>query len=328
MARLKHLRELRSSYTEQITAIKTGVKGLDCRSEEELEQRIHELEQQIQHEQLPLRVEKQTVQNISKLKAQREQIKQYEGQRSNLGDLEAEVSKLKGVIAELDEEFKILQGERQQAQSIARDLQAKLKEAQKGLSELDAERQEVETRKKEIQDQLTAAREESLAQSQEYNENRKLSLTIRELVEKNAVEEATKLVEAQVEQYVTKLNADADYRREYVKLWSEQRKYIVAEVLPNSGTPADHQASGRQQGGIRAPPPERLIPQGAAKAKAIIEAALQEAGRAVAALGKVEPDSEESAPASVTDEEETADAPSKPAEPVRRIVPGKAAVVL
>jgi uncharacterized coiled-coil DUF342 family protein len=50
---------------------------------------------------LPTQTEKQLVKNISKLKSQREKIREYQGAQEGLGQLEAEAKKLKAVIDEV-----------------------------------------------------------------------------------------------------------------------------------------------------------------------------------------------------------------------------------
>lgn len=74
LGRLQQLRELRKGYQTKSRGVKETLKGLECRSEEELEARIKELEHHIQHDQLTLKEEKDMVKNISKLQSQRQQV--------------------------------------------------------------------------------------------------------------------------------------------------------------------------------------------------------------------------------------------------------------
>jgi hypothetical protein len=75
--------------------------GLDCRSEEELDDKIADMERSIQHDGLSLREEKMMVQNISKLKSQRDKIREFQGQQDSLSQWEAEAKKIKAVIDEV-----------------------------------------------------------------------------------------------------------------------------------------------------------------------------------------------------------------------------------
>jgi hypothetical protein len=59
------------------------------------------MEHSIQHDDLPLATEKQYVRNIAKLKSQREQIRQVQGQQESLAQMEAEAKKIKAVIDEV-----------------------------------------------------------------------------------------------------------------------------------------------------------------------------------------------------------------------------------
>jgi uncharacterized coiled-coil DUF342 family protein len=81
--------------------MKTGRHGLECRTEEELDLRVAEMEHSIQHDDLLLNTEKQYVRNIAKLRSQREQIRQVQGQQESLGQMEAEAKKIKAVIDEV-----------------------------------------------------------------------------------------------------------------------------------------------------------------------------------------------------------------------------------
>lgn len=72
--RVKQLQEMRDDYQKKAKAIREGTKGMECRSEEELDARVKELEDKISHGSLALREEKAVVSQISKLRAQRSQV--------------------------------------------------------------------------------------------------------------------------------------------------------------------------------------------------------------------------------------------------------------
>jgi uncharacterized coiled-coil DUF342 family protein len=69
--RLQGLRDQRENGQNKMGAIREALRGLLCKSEEELDAKIKELEDRIMHGSLPLREEKQLVQQISKLQSQR-----------------------------------------------------------------------------------------------------------------------------------------------------------------------------------------------------------------------------------------------------------------
>ena len=76
---LRQLRDLRNSYNKQVAEIRANLKGLDCKSEAELESRIKEMEYKIVHESTVLREEKQMVAQIAKLNSQREKVRAAAG---------------------------------------------------------------------------------------------------------------------------------------------------------------------------------------------------------------------------------------------------------
>lgn len=329
MTRLKQMRELRKGYLDKIQDYKAGRAGLECRTEEELDEKIAEMEHSIQHDGLTLNAEKQLVKNISKLKSQREKIREFQGAQEGLAQLEAEAKKLKAVIDEIDGEVNILRGERDQAKDIIDDLSKKLTVVNAVIDEFQSERQDIEATKKEVQDQLKALREENDEAMFEFRANRKLGVELRDLVAEGKVEEAKQMAEEQVETYMGKLNSDKAFKQEYIKLWSEQRRYAVSELLPESGN-AEGRPAAAGKGGpagkgkdAATKPSAPLVPQGKAKAEALIAAALQEAGASLAAQRMAQPQQQQPPePESSEEAEEAEEADSKPEPPARRVVPG------
>lgn len=98
---MKQLREMRKSILDKISEYKQGRQGLECRTEQELDDKIAEMEHSIQLGEMSLAEEKATVRNIAKLKSQREKIRELEGQQESLGQMEAEARKIKAVIDEV-----------------------------------------------------------------------------------------------------------------------------------------------------------------------------------------------------------------------------------
>jgi hypothetical protein len=319
MSRIKELQDMRKSFMDRIGGIRSGQKGLDVKTEEDLDRKIEELEAEIQSGEVPLRVEKQLVQNISKLRNQRDKVREFQSQQGDLAQLEEDLKKVRSILSDLQDEFKIITGERDQVKTIISDLQAKLKVVTDALSDFDLERQEIEAHKTEIQEQLKAAREENDSAMFEYRENRKLSLQLRDLVDLGNLDDATKMAEEQVELYLAKIINDPAYRKEYTRLWSEQRKYVVSELLPKSGISSAAPSQAPAKGGKASKPSAPLVPQGAAKAQAAIAAAMEAANEALVAQRKGAPETE---PEESSDEEVAEPASVQPAAPVRRIVPG------
>ena len=106
------------------------------------------------------------------------------------------------------------------------------------------------------------------------------------------VDEALELCAAQVDEWVGRLAGDSALRGEYNRMWSEQRKYAVSVLLPNSSLSALAEkkaaaAAANGKGGAKggkgekgAPPPQQ---SGAEKAKSKIEQLMAEVSREVAA---------------------------------------------
>lgn len=275
--RMNSLKALKSGLIKQIQEIRTGIKGIDVKTEEELEEKIRDMEHQIQHEPLTLRTEKQFVSQIAKLNSQRDKVRTYESQKTNYSELENELSKVKAVIDELEGEFQILKGERDQAKEIIDELKKKMDVAKQALTELEVEQNDCVRRMNDAREMLDKAKVDLDSQMSDYSQNRKFSGTIRDLVSEGRVDDARAECLQQVEFYLQKLNTDASFRAEYCRLWSQQRKYVVSELLPSSSVAGAEPTKQAKQATQPAKPPPK--PQGAAKAKAIIDAVLENASK-------------------------------------------------
>jgi hypothetical protein len=130
---------------------------------------------------------------------------------------------------------------------------------------------------------------------------------VRDLVAAGQVEEARALCVAQVDEMMEKLSSDAAFRGEYTKLWGQQRKYIVSELLPTSGPPEVRPAAAGAKGAAAAKGKPGK-PQGAQKAAAIIASVMESARGELAERARMAPPPVESEP-------------SEPSEPSREPTP-------
>lgn len=112
------------------------------------------------------------------------------------------------------------------------------------------------------------------------------------------LDEARAMCEEQVASYMARLLGDKQYRKEYIQGWSEQRKYVVSDLLPGSGVAQDtgrgaQRDSGRggrgSGSGAAVPPRGEPKVEGAVKAAALIEKLMQQAQATVAAQRAAQP---------------------------------------
>lgn len=210
------------------------------------------------------------------------QIREYGSQKSAMTELDGENSKVKVVIAELESEFSILRKEREQAQGIIKQIVTKVKTCEAEVKDLEEEQKDVVNAKNDALAALDKARAEVNDSMSDYRENRSFSLKVRDLVTAGQIEEARALCVAQVDEVVTKIASDVTYRKEYYSLWAQQRKYAVSDLLPDSTTVVKEQKTTEQAKtrgsaaaqGPQKPPPK---PQGAEKARLLIEQLMAEA---------------------------------------------------
>lgn len=257
------------------------------------------------------------------------QIRDYDNQKAALTELEAEVSKVRTVITELESEFTILKAERDQAQGIIKEIMKKIEACSEDLKGLEKEQNDAVNAKNDVLASLDKARNEMNDSMVDYRDNRSFSLKVRDMVTAGQVEEARALCKAQVDEYTAKLASDSTFCKEYHSLWAQQRRYPISDLLPSSSTTAREPkadaggkgAAGGKGGkgakGAAAPPPK---PQGAEKAKLLIEQlmaqAQAEASRITSGRRAVDDAAEESA-------ESEPDEPAAP-EPVAVPEPVKA----
>jgi len=117
------------------------------------------------------------------------------------------------------------------------------------ITDLESERSEVEARKKELQEAIRAAQDESSGAMQEWRENRKFSLAVRDLVEAGKLDEARAMCDEQVAAYMARLLSDKAYRQEYSQGWARRRQTAAARATrgasPAARTPPRRAASPR-----------------------------------------------------------------------------------
>jgi hypothetical protein len=106
-------------------------------------------------------------------------VREYDSHKGRLAELETESKKVQAVIQELDGEFSVLKGERDQAFGIMTEIRSKLTVAEKGLKDMDEEVQVLVKARTATQEKLQAARAELDSELSGYKENRKLGLQVR-----------------------------------------------------------------------------------------------------------------------------------------------------
>jgi len=329
LERIKQLKDLRQTYLDRIRAIKSNVQDLDVRSEDDLDAKIRELEGKIASGSVPIREERQIVQNISKYNAMRGRIREYETQKGSLVELEAEANKIKAIVEDMDSEFKVIKTERNAANDVKKDIYGKLEKASAELKELEAEQADVVKAKNDALEQLQKIRSDMDVTLADYRENRKLSLEVRDLVAAGNIAEAREKAAEQVNAQISKLVDDTKYRKEYQHLWAQQRRFVVSELLPESSVQAQQAstskaapgkggkgAAGAKPGAARAAPP---VPRGKEKAASLIESIMAQATREVASMAAGRPRQVEES----DDADDEVDVPVKKAEPAAAAKPSK-----
>ena len=224
-------------------------------------------------------------------------------------------------------EFSIIKGERDAASGIIKDFWTQLKAAEAEAAKVEYEQKEAVDKKNEALEALEAARREVDGTMVDYRNNKKFSLQISDLILAGQVEEAQQVAAKQSEEWISKFSSDTVFRSEYNKMWADQRKYAVSDLLPESSTSAAAAAATKQPSkgakgakGASAAPAEKPVARGAEKAKDLIASLMLQASTE-AARAKT------SAPQHYSEEEEededdvpaaaAADAPkAAPAKPV------------
>lgn len=279
---LKQLRDIRQSCIADIINIKNMVKGLECRTEQELDAKIKQEEDKIRFGSASLREEKMIVNEISKLRSQREKIKEYELERSRLAELEADTAKVKATIEELESEFSIIKGERDEASKVMGGFYDQLKAAEKEASKVEEEQKDAVDKKNEAHQALEAAKLEVDATMQDYRDNRKFSLQVRDMMAAGEVEAARELCTAQTDTMMDRLLSDSSFWSEYCQIMAEQRRFPVSELLPESSAAAAAANAAAKQSGkagnkSAASAPVKLVPRGKEKAAELIASIMQSA---------------------------------------------------
>lgn len=251
---------------------------------------------------------------------------------------------IKAIVDDMNSEFRVIQTERNAANDVKKDIYTKLDKCSSELKELEAEQADVVKAKNDALDKLQKIRGEMDVTLQDYRDNRKLSLEVRDQVAAGNVEEARSKAAEQVDALMAKLAADYPYRKEYQQLWAQQRRFLVSELLPDSSVHAAQQgadargarngkgaAGGKAGGAARAAPP---VPRGKEKAASLIESIMAQASREVASMAAGRPRQDDSDDADdevevpvkkVEAPKAAAPAPAKPAQPAKPVADASAA---
>ena len=103
---------------------------------------------------------------------------EYELEKAELGELEANTAKVKAAIEEMDGEFSIIKGERDAASKVMADFYDQLKAAEKDAAKVEEEQRDAVEKKNEAHQALEAAKAEVDRSMADYRENRKFSLQV------------------------------------------------------------------------------------------------------------------------------------------------------
>lgn len=188
-----------------------------CSSEEELNDKIAEIEFRIQHESMPLKEEKQLLREIKQLESTRSQV-------CANSVLQAELMENLGPKEEIQDQAKFLRQdldtirkEHRQAQSEYDVMNKEINKLNEAIEEL---RQQYEKANAAQQDAYVAVRElkrqENLKNDPFYQNKRDVQ-AVRELASQKKAKEVEEISTKQVEDFMALWNTDSKFRTEYVK---------------------------------------------------------------------------------------------------------------
>jgi hypothetical protein len=298
MTEMEPLKEAARSGGATARKIKGELGELDARTIEELNKKITDAKYRIEHESIPLSEEKNLIALVKKLESQRPRLTKIVDSMTLAAEGAEDVARIKAELAEHEDEFKVLRGEKDTQHAILEKYRQQEDVLEKEVDDLFTQRHKI----KELGDvayaRLSELKNDQRSRNDEYYNNRRLSRKVRELLAAGELFEAKKLCDQQMEKAHEKLAADGAYRAEYYALWEQQRKAPLDSLdaekeekegdEENSNRIANENKNGGGGGSKR---PRLPSAPPAKKAEALIAAVLEEAKeeferlRAAAATG-------------------------------------------
>ena len=296
---MEPLKEAARSGGATARKIKGELGELDARTIEELNKKIADAKYRIEHESIPLSEEKNIIALVKKLESQRPRLTKIVDSMAVAAEGAGDVARIKAELAEHEDEFKVLRGEKDTQHAILEKYRLQEDVLEKEVDDFFTQRRKM----KELGDvayaRLSELKKDQRSQNDEYYNNRRLSRKVRELLAAGELFEAKKLCDQQMEKAHEKLATDGAYRAEYFALWEQQRKAPLDSLddeedekegdEENSNRIANENKNGGGGGGSKRPRLPSAPP--AKKAEALIAAVLEEAKeeferlRAAAATG-------------------------------------------
>ncbi|KAI5058819.1 hypothetical protein GOP47_0026989 [Adiantum capillus-veneris] len=188
-----------------------------CSSEEELNDKIAEIQFRIQHESIPLKEEKLLLREIKQLESTRSQVCANSALQAelmeNLGPKEEIQDQAKFLRQDLD----TIRKEHRQAWAEYDALDREINKLNEAIEEL---RQQYEKANAAQQDAYVAVRElkrQENSKNDPFYQNKRDVQAVRDLAAQKKVEEVEEICTKQVEDFMTIWNKDSKFRAEYVK---------------------------------------------------------------------------------------------------------------
>ncbi|KAK9832840.1 hypothetical protein WJX81_005857 [Elliptochloris bilobata] len=224
-AEILPLRELRKQQREGRNAVRSLFDDLDVTSEAELDARLCELNHRMAHESNTVAEEKKMIALMKKLEAQREKVVAADTKRQHLTVTASDAANWQARLAELEAERTALQAELETQLAIRNRCKDSEVALNQGVEDAMAERKRVKELSDAAYGRLQAMRRDKRARNGPFQDNRRFSAQVRDLVRDDHAEEARAKCEKQVDAELARLAAEPELRKEYYALWDVQRKY-------------------------------------------------------------------------------------------------------
>jgi hypothetical protein len=293
-------KSMRDAKINKQSSFSAAYKDLMARSEEELDAKVAQLEYRLHHDSMPLSEEKKTVQEIRRLKSQRERVRAYEAQQRGF-EAEREASRQAAQDApqqptstslrELEGERKVLNEEKRTRLEILQKYQDEASTLDQEVEKAMDERRRIKGIQDDAYARLRAVKGGNRSKLDEFYANRRFSQQVRGVIRAGNLEEAQTMCEQQSLETMQRLASDDAFRKEYFTAWEHMRPptFSVGQpdvpedfVLP-AGTDIKPKKGGKKAAAAPAPQ-QQAAQQMPAKSRAelIIAAALNEAKQELA----------------------------------------------
>ncbi|KAK4745754.1 hypothetical protein SAY87_012066 [Trapa incisa] len=211
-------RESLKSKWQEIDTVQSAVnKVKDAMSIDDIDQRIHNMEQKIEHETIPLKEEKQFLREIKQLKELREQLSSNVGKQDELKEALEQKEQTEELLKVTRKDVDLLRGSVSRAEVVTKAVKKKLYDCNDKLRELQEQFKAADSVRQEAYQELKSLRAQLREKNRYFYKYKNDATILNEMGSKGDWEGVSRFCLKQMEEFMELWSNDVEFRNEYIR---------------------------------------------------------------------------------------------------------------